>query len=128
MCLATTLSQDTVTTVLDGCTKLWASQVDARVACRAGDCSRPVECKRLMQSHAVQKCIDLLEAEVAVVTAKLGAEHPLCKAVSNSARMGKEHKAVIDEWGRFPHRNKILGRESTEAEVAGLEAGTIASF
>lgn len=26
------------------------------------------------------------------------------------------HKKVIDRFGRFPHRNRILGRETTEAE------------
>jgi uncharacterized protein (DUF924 family) len=26
------------------------------------------------------------------------------------------HRAVIDAYGRFPHRNAILGRVSTEAE------------
>ncbi len=33
----------------------------------------------------------------------------------------KKHKAIIDRFGRYPHRNKILGRESTEEEVAFLE-------
>jgi len=27
-----------------------------------------------------------------------------------------KHKAIIDQFGRYPHRNDILGRESTEAE------------
>lgn len=30
------------------------------------------------------------------------------------------HRAVIAEYGRFPHRNAILGRTDTEAEVAYL--------
>jgi uncharacterized protein (DUF924 family) len=30
------------------------------------------------------------------------------------------HFRVIKEFGRFPQRNKVLGRESTEAEVAFL--------
>ena len=28
----------------------------------------------------------------------------------------KKHKLVIDRFGRFPHRNAVLGRESTQAE------------
>jgi uncharacterized protein (DUF924 family) len=32
------------------------------------------------------------------------------------------HKAVIDRFGRFPHRNAVLGRQSTEAEAAFLAA------
>ena len=30
------------------------------------------------------------------------------------------HKAVVDRFGRFPHRNAILGRESTAEELAFL--------
>jgi uncharacterized protein (DUF924 family) len=30
------------------------------------------------------------------------------------------HKAVIDRFGRFPHRNAVLGRQSSAAEAAYL--------
>ncbi|MBW4649168.1 MAG: DUF924 domain-containing protein [Kastovskya adunca ATA6-11-RM4] len=33
----------------------------------------------------------------------------------------KRHRAVIERFGRFPHRNKILGRESTPEEVEFLK-------
>lgn len=33
------------------------------------------------------------------------------------------HQKVIDEFGRYPHRNASLGRESTAAEEAWLEQG-----
>ncbi len=39
----------------------------------------------------------------------------------------KKHKAIIDRFGRYPHRNAILGRESTDEEVAFLE-GSESSF
>lgn len=32
-----------------------------------------------------------------------------------------KHKAIIDRFGRYPHRNVILGRESTEEEYAFLQ-------
>lgn len=32
----------------------------------------------------------------------------------------EEHKAIIERFGRFPHRNQILGRVSTENERAFL--------
>ncbi|MCK1968107.1 DUF924 domain-containing protein [Franconibacter sp. IITDAS19] len=41
-------------------------------------------------------------------------------AFSNSER---KHKAIIDRFGRYPHRNEALGRESTEAELAFLRDG-----
>ena len=30
------------------------------------------------------------------------------------------HKAIIDRFGRYPHRNTILGRSSTAEELAFL--------
>lgn len=33
------------------------------------------------------------------------------------------HLAVIEQFGRFPHRNRALGRTSTPAEQAWLDAG-----
>lgn len=31
------------------------------------------------------------------------------------------HKAIIDRFGRYPHRNAILGRESSAEEIAFLQ-------
>jgi uncharacterized protein (DUF924 family) len=31
-----------------------------------------------------------------------------------------QHKAIIDRFGRYPHRNVVLGRESTPEELAFL--------
>ena len=31
------------------------------------------------------------------------------------------HKVIIDRFGRFPHRNEILGRESTKEEIEFLK-------
>ncbi len=36
------------------------------------------------------------------------------------------HRDIIRDFGRFPHRNAVLGRETTEAERAFLEAGGFA--
>ena len=30
------------------------------------------------------------------------------------------HKKIVDRFGRYPHRNAILGRQSTEEELAFL--------
>ena len=32
-----------------------------------------------------------------------------------------KHKVIIDRFGRYPHRNRILGRESTEEELEFLK-------
>ncbi len=34
-----------------------------------------------------------------------------------------EHRNIVAEFGRFPHRNAVLGRTPTSAEVAYLENG-----
>jgi len=32
-----------------------------------------------------------------------------------------KHKAIIDRFGRYPHRNAILGRQSTSEELDFLK-------
>ena len=39
----------------------------------------------------------------------------------------RQHKAIIDRFGRYPHRNRILGRASTPEELDFLSRGD-ASF
>lgn len=36
-------------------------------------------------------------------------------------RYAERHREIIDRFGRFPHRNGILGRESTAAEIEFLK-------
>ena len=37
-------------------------------------------------------------------------------------RYAREHREVVARFGRFPHRNAVLGRASTPEEHAYLEA------
>lgn len=39
----------------------------------------------------------------------------------NTLDFERRHKDIIDEFGRYPHRNKTLGRESTAEEEAFLQ-------
>lgn len=41
-----------------------------------------------------------------------------------NARFARHHRDLIRRFGRFPHRNAILGRTSTAAELAYLESKT----
>lgn len=41
--------------------------------------------------------------------------------IKTSLEFELKHKAIIDRFGRYPHRNSILGRESTEEEVEFLK-------
>jgi uncharacterized protein (DUF924 family) len=36
------------------------------------------------------------------------------------ARSAERHAKVVERFGRFPHRNAVLGRQSTEEEIAFL--------
>ena len=38
----------------------------------------------------------------------------------DTLKFAEEHKRIIDRFGRFPHRNAILGRVSTDEELAYL--------
>jgi uncharacterized protein (DUF924 family) len=35
----------------------------------------------------------------------------------------KQHAAIVARFGRFPHRNEILGRQSTQEEIEFLKTG-----
>lgn len=39
----------------------------------------------------------------------------------DNLRFEQRHKDIVDRFGRYPHRNKILGRESTEEEIEFLK-------
>ena len=52
-----------------------------------------------------ERCVDLFRA--------LGGEDGLKYAI--------EHRDIIAAYGRFPHRNRALGRESTQAETDFLQ-------
>ena len=40
-----------------------------------------------------------------------------------SAGQARRHLDVVSRFGRFPHRNPVLGRPSTPEEAAYLEKG-----
>jgi uncharacterized protein (DUF924 family) len=47
------------------------------------------------------------------------------KAGQGSLNSEKKHKVIIERFGRYPHRNKILGRKSSHLEIEFLkEAGS----
>jgi uncharacterized protein (DUF924 family) len=45
----------------------------------------------------------------------------LAEMLSNNRDYAGRHYAIINRFGRYPHRNKILGRESTPEEVEFLK-------
>jgi uncharacterized protein (DUF924 family) len=45
---------------------------------------------------------------------------------ADGLRYAEEHAAIIRRFGRFPHRNALLGRATTAEEQAFLDAGGFA--
>ncbi len=41
--------------------------------------------------------------------------------IQNNLDFELKHKAIIDRFGRYPHRNEMLGRDSTAEEIAFLK-------
>lgn len=41
--------------------------------------------------------------------------------LQSSLKSELKHKKIIDKFGRYPHRNSILGRESSQQELAFLQ-------
>ena len=63
----------------------------------------------LMHSESLEdqdRCIALCESRL---------------ADPENAKYAHAHRDIIAQFGRFPHRNRILGRDTTEAEAAFLE-------
>ncbi|MFV2030893.1 MAG: DUF924 family protein, partial [Gammaproteobacteria bacterium] len=46
-------------------------------------------------------------------------DHP---GLEDNFRFARHHHGVVERFGRFPHRNEILGRESTNAEIEYLNS------
>lgn len=60
-------------------------------------------------------------AECLVTEASAG----LRKILEFSAGQARAHRHVIARFGRHPHRNAVLGRQSTPEELAYLESGEL---
>lgn len=62
------------------------------------------------QDTVVELLEDLLESAPAAAKSRLRA----------NVSAAHKHREIVAKWGRFPHRNATLGRESTQAETEFL--------
>ncbi|WP_111980319.1 DUF924 family protein [Algibacillus agarilyticus] len=87
-----------------------------------------------LSQHAIAKRFDLELSEtkrVFMYMPYMHSESALihCEALKLYTALGNantlafelKHKAIIDKFNRYPHRNKILGRVSTPDEIAFLK-------
>jgi uncharacterized protein (DUF924 family) len=56
------------------------------------------------------------------------APRELRSAFEQCLESAREHQAIIEQFGRFPHRNQVLQRASTPAEEAWLRGGGAKNF
>lgn len=63
------------------------------------------------------QCVQLMQI---LVTQYSGRHQELA---INSLKFAKEHRDIIAKFGRFPHRNKVLERQSNAEELAYLNSG-----
>ena len=42
--------------------------------------------------------------------------------IEHNLRFAKHHRDIVSRFGRFPHRNRVLDRESTQAEIDYLNS------
>lgn len=40
----------------------------------------------------------------------------------HGAEYARDHRRIVDLFGRFPHRNSVLGRDSTQAEIEFMKS------
>lgn len=79
---------------------------------------RTREPERMMFYMPLEHAEDLATQDrcVALVAERLSIER-------EAVKHAEQHRSLIREFGRFPHRNGALGRASTPAEVAFLQGG-----
>ena len=74
-----------------------------------------------------ERCIALF-TDMAKDAAALPGGEGMAAMLGNNVKYAVMHRDVVKRWGRFPHRNAIVGRDSTPEEAAGMADGSIASF
>jgi len=73
----------------------------------------PLEHSEEMADH--RRCIELFSGLVD------RAPEPLQKDAKNYLSFAERHQAIVERFGRYPHRNETLGRASTPEEAKFLE-------
>ena len=68
------------------------------------------------QKTSLKLCQDL----IAEARDELKVDEETLKFVGMYETFAKKHYDIIEKWGRYPHRNEALGRESTPEEVEYL--------
>ncbi len=66
-----------------------------------------------------EKSLEVAKSLISNAEAK-GASEGVISFYQAIFKFAVKHAEIIEQFGRFPHRNELLGRESTEAEISYL--------
>ena len=95
-----------------------------KAASERGDASQLTEVERsfLLMPLEHSEALADQDACVAAFETLASASRPAFQPLINSSLdYAHQHRKVIEQFGRFPHRNAILGRENTAAEADYLK-------
>jgi uncharacterized protein (DUF924 family) len=73
--------------------------------------------------HSESQVIQTLAVETFGRLAEADVEPAIANLLRDAADSAVAHREIVDRFGRFPHRNKALGRKSTTAEFEYLASG-----
>ncbi|KAF6254051.1 hypothetical protein COO60DRAFT_1543504 [Scenedesmus sp. NREL 46B-D3] len=110
----------------------WAEQLTSsgRVSDQLPPVLRQFVVLPFMHSESLQdqqRCVDLVTAELEASRAE-DPSSAATQAWAEQLQFAAAHRDVVAKWGRFPHRNALLGRQSTSEEAAGLADGSIGKW
>jgi uncharacterized protein (DUF924 family) len=103
-----------------------AALAAARKAVGAGHFERlvPIEQAFLILPFQHSETLDAQREAVRLsVAIEESAPAEWCPLMGHYAAFARQHLALIERFGRFPHRNRVLGRISTAEEQAYLQGG-----
>ena len=75
----------------------------------------------LMHSEQLEHQNRSVEAFLELALMAQHETHEISVAISGALVYAAQHRQVIARFGRFPHRNAVLGRQSSEVELAFME-------
>ena len=79
---------------------------------------------RLFFYHPLEHSENLEDQELCIKLIEQVKQEVSDKRVESFLMYAKQHCDIIKKFGRFPHRNKVLGRTSTAEELKYLQSGT----
>lgn len=91
------------------------------IATHADNALDPIESVFFYMPLQHAESLPMQDRAVAMCRSLLGKARPeLRPAFELTLRYAEEHRAIIERFGRFPHRNRVLGRASTPPETEYL--------